>query len=242
MLKPLLLSILLLPGALGSAKLSQPLAAALKQQFPHTRMLVYEQTSPLGEMPLSAYVDQVKLQLKNEHQVLLVGHSLGGYIAGQLLNEAQVAGAVLLAPTPAHNLQAGPSFEQLRLYLPYLPRFSYAYMTKQTLSYPPSLARRSMFASFSETDANAYIHQMQPDSGRALGELFFSKKTLAPPTQKPVLCMFGALDPNTNEQGRAKIAEFYHAPIKVYAGDHFFFLGNEGAVVRDILNWMDKIR
>lgn len=91
MIQTLALTVLLLPGALGSDQLLEPLAQALRQLSPQRVILKYQPRPELGKTPFADYEQQLRAELRKHPRVLLVGHSMGGLLAGRV-------------PSPANDL------------------------------------------------------------------------------------------------------------------------------------------
>ena len=223
---------------MGSFNLTQPLQQVLQKKFSNTVMVEYQTKANLGETSFSDYENQVRGEIKKYPHVVLVGHSMGGLLAERLLNEPQVMGAVLMAPSPAVNLRTSLSASQTLKFLPYLPQFAYAYYFHKPMHYPNRLTRSALFTGLPEDQAEAYIKKMSPESGLVWGDIFLGKSLVVSSTTKPVFCMFGALDKNLSPEAQQKVTGFYKATAKIYPSHHFFYLGHEAEVAKDISAWL----
>ncbi len=147
---------------------------------------------------MSAYADAVaKLCSSQPEPPILLGHSLGGLVCQLAAAKADIAGLILLAPSPPWGIQ-GSSLEEGMSAISLFALGPYWAMAVDP-DYPA--ARRYLFARLTRADRRATFARMTAESGRALWETlnwwldpFTTTLVTRASARAPVLAIAGSLD------------------------------------------------
>ena len=194
-----------------------------------------KQVQDLGKVSINDYITDVELfLLELNQQVILIGHSMGELIAGQVAgrNPSQVVAHVGLTSAPPRGIMMG-----IRMAIR-MPKYLFRIFFGKTLTLSESDARNLLYNTISPEAAEKLIADMVPESGTAAREITVWKFTFRR-LMCPALVIGGRRDVLTPNQ--SALAERLGADYVTVDTSHMLMNDpNTASVVQTIHAWLTQ--
>lgn len=189
---------------------------------------------------MRSYISHVRTVVESiDGPVVLVGHSMGGYIAQRLLEDApdNLAGAVLLASVPRRGVAGAITRLLRRAPGPTIRSLLTAdlYQVCRT----EDLARWGFFSGATDNDVVAGCHaRLQNESYLAFPPMLLRFARPSPP-ETPVLVMAAESDGLFSVRSQRRLAKTHGATLQLVPGGHDVMLdvASDGAL-HLVLDWV----
>ncbi|MGH9507050.1 MAG: alpha/beta hydrolase [Terriglobales bacterium] len=197
----------------------------------------------LGRYGVETYALHCAAALAEIGDCFVVGHSMGGLIAQKLAQAFNRRGYVLLASAPPWHMMRPP----------YGALWRYAFLhpfgdllrplRRRTMMMDRGMSRNLVNNRIPPEQLEMVESHEMPDSGRASVQMAFGMVKVDPRrVTSPCLVMGGLADLLIPASEQRRLAEFYHAPLRLFDRAHMLIIepGWE-AVAASALDWMAEI-
>lgn len=169
---------------------------------------------------------------------IVIGHSMGGLLAQQLVAASRCAALVCLASVPPGVLWA-----QARA-LPHLARLLPRILAGRPVLPSESTLRAVVFHDLPEGEQRELVARLVPDSGRAFRSLILGLNRIRRrDVGCPVLCVSGREDRNVSDRISRSIAARYDAEHHVFPGKGHWLTAQSAVdeVAGTVLSWLQRV-
>lgn len=168
---------------------------------------------------------------------VLMGHSLGGWVAQKAAEGEKVTAMILLSSPPPGNVDADTPRSLRLLRLKYAPLI----FLRRPFRLEERDFRRIWLASLPESRQPDIVKRMVPESSRLISEFFNRRVEIDPKGVRcPVLLVCGNEDRVVSVASMRRLAQWLSADLVEYANHGHWMVGEEGGeiIVREIHRWL----
>jgi pimeloyl-ACP methyl ester carboxylesterase len=164
---------------------------------------------------------------------ILIGHSLGGIVVQNYLEEHSSPAGVLLASSPLQGMVRASTKQFFRYPIPMLKMFLsfnmiYARPTFETVFFSPGMPRGKV---------EAYFERMGNESFWAFMDVVFNPKLIS----TPMLILGGEYDISIPREVNEALAEAYNTQLETFPVAHDMMLEvNWELVASRVVNWLEE--